>query len=404
MTNRARKPIRIAVVGASKRGVGMAHRLTQHAPAIVVGAADPDPAAREDARNRLGEDVVVAECDEALYSQTDCDAVIIASGDPYHVENALAALDRGKDIFLEKPVAQEMEGLRQIVEAWRRSDCVLMVGLELRQCSVFQKMREWLDANAIGRVLMGMAFDNVSVGGRYFYHNHYRKRAYTRSLILQKGTHTIDLLNWFMDARPVRSFCTGGMNVFGADPAAEGRRCRDCPQAATCPHVIKNQQLFMDYGERKKFDDLCVYAPGADVSDNSMVLVDYANGSRAFYGECHFTPEYTREFTLIGDQGKMTGFFNNECEFKVTVQRVDSPTEMRVSRPRPTMDGGHGGSDTLALIEFARRVRERDRCEGEFWQIVEGAALSIAAADSEESEQPVPVPDFRNVSDSASQR
>ena len=150
----------------------------------------------------------------------------------------------------------------------------------------------------------------------------------------------------------------------------------------------------MDYGEIQRVDDLCVFARGSDVDDNGLVLVDYDNGARAFYGESHFTPEYTREFTLIGDQGKMTGFYNNECEFKITVRRVDSPSETRVYEPRPTVTDGHGGSDALAMNEFSRRIRELDRAEAEFRQIVEGTAVAIAATDSAETGRPVSIPEF----------
>lgn len=387
--------IRLGIVGASLRGLGLAEWMARHNDARIVGVADPSAQALDHARKRLGDTVVLAESDEDLYRETDCDAVIVASGDPYHVANTEAALAHGKDVFLEKPIAQDMAGLRKLAAAWSASDRVVMVGLELRQCVVFSKMRRLLDEGAIGRVVQAMAFDNVSVGGTYFYHNHYRNKAHTRSLILQKGTHTIDLLNMFVGARPTRVFCLAGMNVYGRNPEARDRRCRSCDRAGTCPHAVVNQQMLMDYGEIQKLDDLCVYADGADVSDNAMALVDYANGARAFYGECHFTPEYTREFTLIGDEGKMVGFYNNACEFKVTVRRCDAPEDTNVYEPRPTVPGGHGGSDNLALAEFARRIRERDRAEDEFWEIVDGAAVAVAATESEETGQPEVIPDFR---------
>ena len=386
---------RIAVVGASPRGLALAGLLVKHADAMTVGAADPSEAALAQARARLGDEgVYYASSDRELYEQCECDAVVIASGDPYHVDNLEVALQCGKDVFLEKPIAQTMDGLKRLVDAWRKSDRVVMVGLELRQCVLFQKMRRLLDEGAIGRILIAQAFDNVSVGGRYYYHNHYRSRDYVRSLLLQKGTHTIDLVNWFVGARPTRAFCLAGQNVFGLTESEE-KRCRDCPDTTTCPHVVKDHEIVMDYGATQKMDDTCVYAKAANIDDNSLVLIDYDNHTRAFYGECHFTPEYTREFTLIGSEGKMTGFYNNECEFKITVTRAESPRETRVFRPRPVMAGGHGGSDNLAMIEFARRIRERDRAEKEFWEIVDGAAIAVAATDSSETGQPADIPQFR---------
>ena len=388
--------LRLALVGASIRGVAMSQCMAEHAPVRVVGVADPSAAALDRARKRFGaEGIVYASSDAELYRQVESDAVLIASGDPYHVENAEQALAHGRDVFLEKPVAQDMDGLRRLMRAWNASGSVLMAGLELRQCVVFVEMKRLLDAGAIGRVIMAHAMDNVSVGGKYFFHNQYRHRSYVRSLVLQKGTHTIDLLNWFVDARPRRVFCLSGQNVYGKTEP-DTRRCRACEKAGACRHAVRNRQTRTDFGEIQKLDDLCVFAKGADVDDNSMVLIDYDNGARAYYGECHFTPEYTREFTLIGDQGKMTGFYNNECEFKIEVIRNDSPRDTRVVRPRPTLTSdGHGGSDALAMIEFVRRVRARDRAAAEFHQVLDGTAIAIAATDSAEQGMPVAIPDWR---------
>jgi len=76
-------------------------------------------------------------------------------------------------------------------------------------------MRELVDEGRIGEIIMGQALDNVSVGGQYFYHNDMRRKDYVRSLLLQKGTHTIDLLNWFMGGNTVKVYATGGTDFYG---------------------------------------------------------------------------------------------------------------------------------------------------------------------------------------------
>ena len=386
--------LKVGIVGASLRGLWLGELMERNTDTVVVGVADPQADALARARETsAGDDVVYAPSDRELYEKCDCDAVIIASGDPYHVANAEVAVEFGKHVFLEKPVAQTMPELKRLSELWRSTDRVMMVGLELRQCILFREMRRMLDEGAIGRVIVGQAFDNVSVGGQYFFHNHYRKRSHTRSLLLQKGAHTIDLLNWFMGAQPTRAFCTAGQNVYGISRPA-GKRCRDCEQVHTCPNAVREAQIMTDYAGAVGIDDLCVYAEGADVDDNSLVLIDYENGGRAFYGECHFTPEYTREFTLIGDGGKMTGFYNKECEFKITLRRLGESGQPKVFEPRPEVVGGHGGSDVLAMREFHRRVIERDRAPDEFRQVMDGAAIAIAATDSSETGQPVDIPSW----------
>ncbi|MFP4029462.1 MAG: Gfo/Idh/MocA family protein [Candidatus Brocadiia bacterium] len=397
MNEKRGQDLRVGIVGASSRGFSLMETLSRETGAVITGFADPSAAALERARERFGEEgITYAKSDTELYEHGQCDAVIVASGDPWHVENAEAALAHGKDVFLEKPISQTMDGLRKLVGAWRESDCIVMVGLELRHCVVFREMRRLIDDGRIGRPVIGMGFDNVSVGGRYYYHDHRRERSYTRSLVLQKGTHTVDLVNWYMGARPLRVYCSSGLNVYGQGESGD-KRCSECDRVETCRHAIRGEKLETDYGEVQEIQDHCVFAPGAEVADNSLVLVDYDNGTRAFYGECHFTPEYTREFTLIGDRGKMMGFYNNACEFEIKIQSVDEPDRMEVFEPRPTTRGGHGGSEPRAMREFGRRLQERDRAEEEFLQVVEGTAICVAAADSEETGEPVDIPDFRRM-------
>lgn len=82
-----------------------------------------------------------------------------------------------------------------------------------------------------------------------------------------------------------------------------------------------------------------MYAEEVDVEDNSLVTIDYDNGARVVYCECHFTPEYTREFTFTGTKGKMVAFYNKEQEFVITVTRRHSK-ERAVYHP-PKVPGGH---------------------------------------------------------------
>ena len=163
---------------------------------------------------------------------------VVASSDHAHYDNALQALKHRKHVLLEKPMAQTVEQCDGLVRAWHShaKDRVFMVGLELRHCTLFTRMRELLDEGVIGHVVMGQAIDNVSVGDKYFYHNMYSRKSFVRSLLLQKGVHTIDLVNWFMDSRPSKVYAVGGLNVYGGQ-APEDSAAPTCDEADSCPHV-----------------------------------------------------------------------------------------------------------------------------------------------------------------------
>ncbi|MDY3072689.1 MAG: Gfo/Idh/MocA family oxidoreductase, partial [Eubacteriales bacterium] len=120
------------------------------------------------------------------------------------------------------------------------------------------------------------------------------------------------------------------------------------------------------------------------------VLIDYDGGARLCYMECHFTPEYTREFMFVGDRGKLTAFFDNEQNFKIMVWKRHE-AEPVYYYPEKN-EGGHGGGDTGIVDAFFRYVAEgRPRMVG-IQGARDAAAIAIAAAKSEETGLPERIP------------
>ena len=322
-----------------------------------------------------------------MLKRPDIDAVVVASNDKSHRENAVAVFEAGKACLLEKPMAQSVEDCDDIIRAWKQSGKLFMIGLELRHCSLFTRMRELLDEGRIGRVIMGQALDNVSVGGQYFYHNNMRRKEYVRSLLLQKGTHTIDLLNWFMGGNPVKVYGSGGLNFYGGDESSD-KRCRSCDKR--CEYFINHERFVMDYGQVVETDDRCVFSSDCDVADNSMLQIEYANGTRGQYAECHFTPEYTREFTLFGTLGKMYGFYNNECNFLIrcSYRNTDHIDEWHPQ----SAGGGHGGGDRLIMEHFLDCLLGDDQPLADVQAARDCTAVAAAGEDSIETGLPVVIP------------
>jgi predicted dehydrogenase len=286
-------------------------------------------------------------------------------------------------------MAQTIADCDAILLAAQRSRGVLMVGYELRHCVLFQEMRGIIDRGDLGAIKLAWAVDNVSVGGNYFYHDRQRRRDYICSLLLQKGCHTIDLLNWFVGGRPKRVFASTGLAVFGGDEPND-KRCRDCARKASCPYAIDHSRFVMDYGAAVERDDLCVYAREVDTPDHGIVLIDYDNGARASFTECHFTPEYSREFWLVGDRAKMYGFYNNEGDFLIRVEERHSrrKTELRPRIP----GGGHGGGDPRIQEHFLDCVLRGERPLASLAAGRDSAAIAIAAEESAAEGAPKDIP------------
>lgn len=80
------------------------------------------------------------------------DAVIVANPPSCHVAVALAALRAGAHVLVEKPLGASLEGVGELVEEADRRGLVGMVGVQLRQHPGFQRLRELLATQALGRL------------------------------------------------------------------------------------------------------------------------------------------------------------------------------------------------------------------------------------------------------------
>jgi predicted dehydrogenase len=81
------------------------------------------------------------------------DALIIAAPSAAHAELACQAFRRRKHMYLEKPVATNLEEARQVVAAWRQAGTVAMPGFNYRFHPLVQKLRQLLENDRIGALL-----------------------------------------------------------------------------------------------------------------------------------------------------------------------------------------------------------------------------------------------------------
>lgn len=386
----------IGIVGLNGRGVYFGgDNFMEIGNSYLTCVCDIVPELVDKAVEKFGEGVTGYTNIDDFLKHPDLDAVIVASADKSHTEIATKVLKAKKHLYLEKPMAQTIEDCDKIVDAWDGSGAVFFVGLELRYCSLMRDVKEIVSRGDIGEIKIATVVDNVSVGGHYYYHGPKRKKEYTKSLILEKGTHSLDLANWIIDDSPVKVYASGGLDVFGGDEP-EDKLCIECDKKASCNYYREKDKFLMDFGVRVETDgDLCVYSKACDISDNALVIVDYEKGARLSYMECHFTPEYTREFTFVGDKGKLTAFYNNEQDFKIMVWKRFEKEPVYYYPEKIHGVGGHGGGDDGIIRAFSSYVQKGEPCMIGIKGARDSAAIAIAAFESEESGMPVFIPKSR---------
>jgi myo-inositol 2-dehydrogenase / D-chiro-inositol 1-dehydrogenase len=134
----------------------------------------------------------------ALLARTDVDAVAVVVPNHLHAEVGVAALEAGKDVLLEKPMATTVEGCDRLLAAARTSGRLLSIGHELRLSTQFGRVKALIDAGEIGTPtyatfsLFRFPFRPGSGGWRY-------DAARVGSWILEEPVHFFDFVMWYFE-------------------------------------------------------------------------------------------------------------------------------------------------------------------------------------------------------------
>lgn len=89
-----------------------------------------------------------------VLARPDVDAVIVATPDHWHAKIALDAMDRGKDVYLEKPMCHTNEEIKQLVNTVKETRRVLQVGSQTTSGDQWWKARKAIADGMIGQMLM----------------------------------------------------------------------------------------------------------------------------------------------------------------------------------------------------------------------------------------------------------
>ncbi|WCK56428.1 Gfo/Idh/MocA family oxidoreductase [Aneurinibacillus sp. Ricciae_BoGa-3] len=184
--------LKIGVIGTGAIGREHIKRITNTlAGGKIVAVTDVNQDAAKTAVEQFGLDAVVHPDDKALVADHNVDAVLVTSWGPAHEQSVLAAIEAGKYVFCEKPLATTAEGCMRIVEAEiKQGKRLVQVGFMRRYDSGYVQLKQAIDSHYIGEPLMiRCAHRNPTVDQNYT-----TDMAITDTLI-----HEIDVLHWLIN-------------------------------------------------------------------------------------------------------------------------------------------------------------------------------------------------------------
>jgi predicted dehydrogenase len=179
----------------------------------VVGGADPVPAARSAFTDELDAPAYVDH--QSLLDETDPDLAFVSTPHALHYEHAVACLERGVHVHLEKPMVTDVADARDLIRRARARDAVLAVGYQRHFDPRFREIRRLIDDGRIGTPHMATCHleqmwvdwnrdrwrgDPALSGGGQLY---------------DSGSHLLDSLLWTTRSAPVD--VTATVDARGAD-------------------------------------------------------------------------------------------------------------------------------------------------------------------------------------------
>lgn len=195
------RDLRVGLIGLGSMGRNHLRILSSSPHARLTAVADPDRAVLDSATAGSGAQGFAEPL--AMLAEADLDAVVIASPTTTHVDLALAALDRGIAVLVEKPLAATPDEAGRIVDAGRSSGVPVQVGhIERFNPAVLE----------LGRLLKeGWLSTVYAVSSRRA--GPFPARIRDVGVTIDLATHDVDILSWIAGERPVRVFAETAQRI-----------------------------------------------------------------------------------------------------------------------------------------------------------------------------------------------
>lgn len=184
--------LKIGVIGTGAIGREHIKRITNKlSGGEIVAVTDVNQEAAKSVVEQFDLNAVVYQDDKALVADQNVEAVLVTSWGPAHEQSVLAAIEAGKYVFCEKPLATTAEGCMRIVEAeMKHGKRLVQVGFMRRYDSGYVQLKEAIDSNEIGEPLMI----------RCVHRNPDVPESYTTDMAIHDTLiHEIDVLHWLIN-------------------------------------------------------------------------------------------------------------------------------------------------------------------------------------------------------------
>lgn len=378
------KQITVAIAGLGSRGYNTYAQCIARFPERVriAAVADPRPDRVALAANQfhLKPEQCFADAETMLAAPRLAELLFVCTQDGQHAAHAIAGMERGYHILLEKPIAPTPTQCSAILDTAQRTKRRVVVCHVLRYTPFFGKLKQLLDSGVIGELVTIQHQENVGYWhqAHSFVRGNWRRTDETSFMLLAKCCHDLDLILWLSGKHCQRVSSFGSTYLFRPEkaPAGAAMRCLDgCAAKESCPYdaekiYLTDPKIGVCGGNtdwpcnvlvneptpasiRRAIETgpygRCVYHCDNDVVDHQVVNMELEGGVTAQLTMSAFTTRRGRDTRLMGTKGEILAAMD---ENRITVTPFGGEAyTIDVSKLADDFSG-HAGGDVRMIEDF----------------------------------------------------
>ena len=263
--------------------------------------------------------------------------VIVTSKNYLHKDYCIAALEAGKHVFCEKPLATTIDDCIAIKEAATKAGKLFMTGFVLRYSPFYSHIRSLVDEGFLGKIVSVEANEMLTPDhGGYIFRNWRRFKEQSGPHILEKCAHDIDIINWMVGSIATKVSAFGGTDIFIPENKPAADKLQEESGSGSFP-------MYKAWGA---WEDVDPFTCEKSVEDNLVAIIQYRNGIRATFQTNCCSALSQRQLKILGVEGTV-----DADSIPGTVQAKRMARGSTVST-KNFKGGQHAGGDEHLVIEL----------------------------------------------------
>lgn len=379
--------MKLALIGAGARGMIYSRYAYHILGDEIVAVADRHTEKLERARREFGtpQNMLFTDPLALVQGVPEADALIVASMDRDHYAHAMAGLERGWHLLLEKPISPDPLECLKISRKAEEKKLSVTVCHVLRYSPFFIRIRDILSSGKLGKIV---CIDHTENVGNFhmahsFVRGNWRNSDLSSPIIMQKSCHDLDILLWLTGKRALKISSAGSLCFFKPEnaPAGSTERCLDCPVAASCRFDARKaylpvigswpaEVLTQDQTEEGILKALregrygrCVFRCDNNVCDHQTTLIEFEDGITAAFTLSGMTNRMCRTIHIMCENGELWGD-DEKGEIRISSFRSNNVSgyEEEVIHIG-AVSGDHSGGDQGLMEDFSAGLHGRRESE-----------------------------------------